>query len=77
MTENVNTQDYWDQRFASGDWEAKKGRWQTESFARGQMKLIRLGDDFEGTERGIRRQNWLALTSVAPQSTFARENMDP
>ena len=48
MSENVNAQDYWDRRFSSGDWEAKKGRWQTESFARGQTALVKLGDDFAG-----------------------------
>jgi SAM-dependent methyltransferase len=49
MSDNVNTQDYWDQRFSSGDWEAKRGRWQTESFARGQTAFIRLGDSYAGT----------------------------
>jgi hypothetical protein len=48
MNENVNTQSYWNRRFSSGDWEAQKGRFQTENFARGQTRFIKLSSDFEG-----------------------------
>lgn len=49
MAENVNSQAYWDHRFASGDWEKKNGRWQTQSFARGQLPHLKLPRDFAGT----------------------------
>ncbi|MBI3756315.1 MAG: class I SAM-dependent methyltransferase [Deltaproteobacteria bacterium] len=49
MNGNVNTKEYWEQRFSSGDWEEKRGRWQTGSFARGQLPYLRIGEDFEGT----------------------------
>jgi SAM-dependent methyltransferase len=49
MADNVNTRNYWEQRFSSGDWEAKRGRWQTQSFAKGQIPYIHLNGDFEGT----------------------------
>jgi SAM-dependent methyltransferase len=46
---NVNTEEYWDRRFDSGDWESKKGRSQTENFAIGQMRHIRLDPGFRGS----------------------------
>lgn len=49
MSTNINTRNYWEERFSSGDWESKKGRWQTENFARGQVRLIDIGRDFSGT----------------------------
>lgn len=49
MGENVNSKGYWDHRFASGDWEKKNGRWQTQSFARGQVSHLNLSRDFAGT----------------------------
>jgi len=49
MIDNINTSEYWDNRFSTGDWEEKQGRWQTESFARGQMRYIKSGIDFKGT----------------------------
>ncbi len=49
MDDNINTRGYWERRFSSGDWEAKRGRWQTQSFARGQIPFIHLGKNFEGT----------------------------
>jgi len=48
MNENINTKDYWEQRFSSNDWEDKQGRWQTESFSKGQMEYLRIASDFEG-----------------------------
>lgn len=49
MAKNINTPDYWDWRFASGDWEAKKGRSQTEGFASAQIRWVDLASDFAGT----------------------------
>ena len=49
MAENVNTKAYWDNRFASGDWEEKNGCWQTQSFARGQIPHLNIPRDFAGT----------------------------
>ena len=49
MADNVNTRNYWERRFSSGDWEAKRGSWQTQSFARGQIPFIHLKKDFKGT----------------------------
>lgn len=46
---NLNSEDYWDQRFSSEDWENKQGRWQTESFAKGQMEIIHIDQNFDGT----------------------------
>ncbi len=46
---NVNTKDYWDNRFSSGDWENKKGRYQTKSFALGYIKYLPISKDFTGT----------------------------
>lgn len=49
MAENINSQAYWDHRFASGDWEEKQGRWQTQCFARGQILHLKIARDFDGT----------------------------
>ncbi len=49
MRENINTRSYWENRFSSGDWEAKQGRWQTENFARGLIPHLQIRDNFEGT----------------------------
>lgn len=45
----INGRDYWDWRFSSGDWEAKKGREQTASFARAQVERFDLPRSFSGT----------------------------
>jgi SAM-dependent methyltransferase len=49
MPGNVNTRDYWEHRFSSGDWEAKQGRRQTANFAKGQIPHLQILRDFEGT----------------------------
>ena len=49
MHGNVNTRDYWEQRFSSGDWEEKRGRWQTRNFALGQVPLLHMDRSFDGT----------------------------
>jgi hypothetical protein len=49
MSGNINTRNYWELRFTSGDWEAKRGRWQTYHFAEGQIPFLHLDNDFDGT----------------------------
>jgi len=49
MTNNINTKDYWDDRFSSRDWEDKSGRLQTENFAKGQLKYFNIPENFTGT----------------------------
>lgn len=48
MSENINTREYWERRFSSKDWENNHGRWQTESFARGQIPHLNIPSDFKG-----------------------------
>lgn len=51
-SDNVNSPEYWNWRFGSGDWEARDGRQQTANFANEQIKQIRLMKlpaDFRGT----------------------------
>lgn len=49
MSNNINTKSYWNDRFASGDWEDKNGRLQTTQFALSQIQFIGLSAQFEGT----------------------------
>lgn len=49
MSANINTREYWDARFASGDWEKKQGRSQTAGFARAQIARFGISPDFSGT----------------------------
>lgn len=49
MSAPVNSQAYWDHRFASKDWEARGGRTQTQSFAIALARRIRLPGSFAGT----------------------------
>jgi SAM-dependent methyltransferase len=49
MSKNINTKEYWEDRFSSRDWEKKHGRWQTESFAKEQMKHLKISSDFSGS----------------------------
>jgi len=49
MHENINTIEYWENRFLSGDWETKQGRWQTKNFAIGQIPYLNISRDFTGT----------------------------
>jgi len=46
---NINSADHWDKRFESGDWDNKRGRSQTESFARAQIPLLGLDHNFAGS----------------------------
>jgi hypothetical protein len=45
----VNSQDYWNFRFGSGDWSAKAGFSQTTAFAKSQVHRFGLDTDFDGT----------------------------
>lgn len=46
---NINSKEYWDTRFSTGDWEKHGGRSQTTSFALGQMPMLKIQSDFSGT----------------------------
>ena len=45
----VNSEQYWNSRFGSGDWSAKGGLSQTEAFAESQVKRFHLGTGFRGS----------------------------
>jgi len=46
---NINTKEYWENRFATGDWEKKKGSQQTILFAKSLAPLIKMPPRFSGT----------------------------
>ena len=46
---NINTKNYWEERFATGDWDVKQGREQTRRFALAQVRYLRIPRDFAGT----------------------------
>ena len=46
---NINTKNYWDSRFSSGDWENKNGRIQTIGFAKSQIKHLEIEKKINGT----------------------------
>jgi len=46
---NINTKQYWEERFMTGDWEEKGGENQTKQFAESQIKYIELCSNFSGT----------------------------
>jgi len=48
MKKNINTEQYWNWRFASGDWENKNGREQTKAFAKEQIKKYNLPKNLNG-----------------------------
>jgi SAM-dependent methyltransferase len=45
----INSKEYWDSRFETGDWEKKNGREQTLQFSRAQIQYLELNPDFEGS----------------------------
>jgi SAM-dependent methyltransferase len=45
---NINSSEYWDYRFSSGDWEEKKGRQQTLAFAKEQVARFNIPNSFSG-----------------------------
>lgn len=46
---NINTKNYWENRFGTGDWEDKGGRTQTSSFAKAQVRHFLLDKSFKGS----------------------------
>lgn len=46
---NINTREYWENRFKSGNWEAKNGRQQTILFAKKIVKILVIPNTFSGT----------------------------
>lgn len=46
---NINTLDYWDGRFGSGDWEINRGFFQTRAFAESQVSHLSLPKNFSGS----------------------------
>lgn len=46
---NINTKNYWDGRFGSGDWEKKGGYSQTSMFAESQIPYLKISNNFDGT----------------------------
>lgn len=49
MSRNINTRNYWENRFSSGDWELCQGRIQTADFAMGQLPHLPIERNFNGT----------------------------
>lgn len=45
---NINTKDYWEKRFATGDWENKMGTQQTTLFAKTLSPHLRIDHRFPG-----------------------------
>lgn len=48
FVENVNSRNYWEGRFSTGDWEYNGGRAQTASFAAAQVRYFCFPKDFAG-----------------------------
>ena len=46
--ENINTREYWEGRFSSGDWENASGRIQTRDFAEALLPHLGLDETFRG-----------------------------
>ena len=46
---NINTREYWEGRFSSGDWENAQGRTQTRDFAEALVPHLGLDEGFRGT----------------------------
>lgn len=47
-TENVNTLNHWNRRFANGDWQNVGGNEQTRQFAQAQVRRLRMPRGFAG-----------------------------
>lgn len=48
MIKNINTKEYWDNRFISGDWN-KNGQKQSKEYAKANLKNIEIDSNFAGT----------------------------
>lgn len=46
---DINSREYWEGRFSTGDWEQKGGRSQTAHFATSQVPHFRFDKDFSGS----------------------------
>ena len=46
---NINTKEYWENRFRTGDWEKSRGRKSTRCFALAQIEHLKIPSDFAGT----------------------------
>jgi SAM-dependent methyltransferase len=46
---NINTESYWDRRFATADWDQHGGRDQTRAFAAALLRYVRIPCNFSGT----------------------------
>lgn len=49
LIRNINSRDYWEGRFSTGDWEQKRGRTQTAHFAASQVAHFKFSRDFSGS----------------------------
>jgi hypothetical protein len=46
---NVNTKEYWEKRFGTGDWEVKGGFSQSKDLCESQIPHLKIYKDFDGT----------------------------
>ena len=49
MNDNINTREYWDERFGSGDWDDKRGRAHSRAYARTFIDHWHIPTGFDGT----------------------------
>jgi 16S rRNA G1207 methylase RsmC len=45
---NINTKQYWEERFGSGDWEKKGGFSQSTQLCLSQIPILEISKDFDG-----------------------------
>jgi SAM-dependent methyltransferase len=69
----INSREYWDARFHSGDWERRAGRWQTERFAQFFLRHVALpAEPFSLLDFGCGLGDALAvLRAAAPHGRYA------
>ena len=48
MNDNINTREYWDERFGSGDWDDKRGRAHSRAYARTFIDHWHIPAGFDG-----------------------------
>ncbi len=75
MRENINTKEYWEARFASGNWDEREGQIQTYGHATSNLALMkpRLPKGFSGTllDFGCAKGNAIRAYSEAyPEATL-------
>ena len=54
MNDNINTREYWDERFGSGDWDDKRGRAHSRAYARTFIDHWHIPAGFDGQGSGKR-----------------------